>query len=135
MPPWICPKCDREFGRARQPHVCVPGGTVDETFAGRPEVQRRIYDAVIQYVRSLGSVHEDAVSVGVFLKRPRTFVQVRPRSRDVVLFLWLPRQVEDPRIGRVRLRIHMITTCAHEWVVAATDSWARPGIMTLLGGS
>ena len=101
MRAWSCPKCGREFGRARQPHVCVPAGTVEDTFAGRPEVQRRIYAAVIRHLQALGPVHEDAVGVGVFLKRPRTFVQVRPRSRDVVLYLWLPRPVDDPRIGRI----------------------------------
>lgn len=101
MARWTCPACDREFGRRHQPHVCVPGGTVDETFTGRPAVFREIYDAVIEHVRPLGEVHEDAVSVGVFLKRPRTFAQVRPRSRDVVLFVWLSREVGDPRIGRV----------------------------------
>jgi hypothetical protein len=98
---WTCPECDREFGRTRQSHVCVPGGTLDDTFSGRPEIQRRIYDAVADHVRSLGPVHEDAVGVGVFLKSLRTFAQVRPRTRDVALFLWLPRQVEDRRIGRI----------------------------------
>ncbi|GAA3450671.1 hypothetical protein [Dactylosporangium matsuzakiense] len=30
MARWICPECEREFDRARQGHVCVPGGTVDD---------------------------------------------------------------------------------------------------------
>ena len=101
MARWRCPDCDREFGRSRQSHVCVPAGTVAQTFDGRPEVQRQVYEAVAQHVRSLGPVHEDAVGVGVFLKRERTLVEVRPRSRDVVLLLCLPRRVQDPRVSRI----------------------------------
>jgi hypothetical protein len=43
---WTCPRCDREFARANQSHVCVPGCSVDECFADRPAVQRDIYDAL-----------------------------------------------------------------------------------------
>jgi uncharacterized protein DUF5655 len=52
-------------------------------------------------LESLGPVHEDAVGVGVFLKRDRKLAEVRPRSRDVSLALYLPRAVHDPRIARV----------------------------------
>jgi hypothetical protein len=101
VPRWICPHCDREFGRERQSHTCVPGITVDAAFAGRPPWARAIYDAIAGHVRSLGPVHEDAVSVGVFLKSDRKLAEVRPRSRDVSLALYLPRLVRDRRIAKV----------------------------------
>ena len=101
MPRWNCPRCDREFGRARQSHTCVPGVTVDASFAGRPPAQRAIYDEIIAHVASLGPVHEDAVSVGVFLKADRKLAEVRPRSRDVWLALYLPRPDRDPRFARI----------------------------------
>lgn len=101
MPRWTCPRCDREFGRAHQSHTCVPGCTVDATFAGRPPGLRAIYDAIAGHLLGLGPVHEDAVGVGVFLKRDRKLAEVRPRSRDVSLALYLPRPVRDPRISRV----------------------------------
>jgi hypothetical protein len=101
VPRWTCPRCDREFGRAHQSHTCVPGCTVDDTFAGHPPAQRAIYAAIIGHLRSLGLVHEDAVGVGVFLKRDRKLAEVRPRSRDVSLSLYLPRPVHDPRFSRV----------------------------------
>lgn len=98
---WSCPRCDREFGRAHQGHTCVPGCTVDETFAGHSAGQRAVYDAILAHLESLGPVHEDAVGVGVFLKRDRKLAEVRPRSRDVLLGLYLPRPVHDPRIAKV----------------------------------
>ena len=101
MPRWTCPRCDREFGRERQSHTCVPGCTVDTTFAGRQPRLRAVYHAILAHVESLGPVHEDAVSVGVFLKADRKLAEVRPRSQDVWLALYLPRPVRDPRFARV----------------------------------
>lgn len=98
MTRWTCPRCDREFARARQSHTCVPGCTVDATFAGRPPRMRAVYDAIVDHLATLGPVHEDAVSVGVFLKRERKVAEVRPRSADVLLLIFLPHRVENARI-------------------------------------
>src|SRR5512142_1391063 len=100
MPRWVCPHCDRKFGADHQAHTCVPGCTVDDTFAGSPPGQRRAYDALIAYLQTLGPVHEDAVQVGVFLKRQRKFAEIRPMARALSLNLVLPRTVRDRRIVR-----------------------------------
>jgi hypothetical protein len=97
---WICPYCDREFGRTRQAHVCLPGSTVDDTFAGRPPVQREICAQVVDYLASLGEVHLDAVRVGVFIKTDRTVVELRPKARSLELWLNLRRTIDHPRIAR-----------------------------------
>ncbi|WIV54361.1 DUF5655 domain-containing protein [Amycolatopsis nalaikhensis] len=96
---WTCPRCDREFARAGQGHTCVPGCTVEDTFAGKPPWQREVYDAVLEHVHTLGDVHEDAVKVGVFLKREHKLAELRPRSRDVLVYLWLPHPVTTARIA------------------------------------
>ena len=62
---------------------------------------RAVYDAIMAHPLDLGPVHEDAVGVGVFLKRDHKLAEVRPRSRDVSLALYLPRRVNHPRISRV----------------------------------
>jgi hypothetical protein len=97
---WICPRCEREFDRARQSHTCVPGNTVAETFAGGREWQRPICDAVIAYVEALGPLHVDAVGVGVFLKHQSKFAELRPMARALSLSLVLPRPVEHDRFTR-----------------------------------
>ena len=99
MPRWVCPRCDREFGVEHQAHTCVPGCTVDDTFAYSPPGQRRTYDTIMAYLRSLGPVLEDAVQVGVFLKR-RKFAEIRPMSRALSFSLVLPRTVRDSRVLR-----------------------------------
>jgi hypothetical protein len=100
MARWTCPRCDREFGRANQSHTCLPGGSVDGSFAGRPPVQRQIYDAIVEQLETLGPVHADSVQVGVFLKRERKLAEVRPMARSLSLELVLPRLLDDPRIMR-----------------------------------
>lgn len=71
------------------------------SFAGHPGWMRVVYDAIVEHLRGLGPVHEDAVGVGVFLKSDRKIAEVRPRSRDVWLGLNLPRLVDDRRVTRV----------------------------------
>jgi hypothetical protein len=101
---WICPRCDREFERTHQAHVCVPGCSVDETFAGRDPVQRAIYEELMAHLTTLGPVHADAVRVGVFLKSDRKLAEVRPMARSLSLALTLPRVLQDGRIAR-RIRL------------------------------
>lgn len=97
---WVCPACEREFDRKHQSHVCVPGCTLEECFAGRPEAQRAAYDAIADFVESLGPVHFDVVRVGVFLKRQRTFAEIRPMARALSVEFVLPRTIHGARITR-----------------------------------
>jgi hypothetical protein len=80
--------------------VCVPGCTVEETFAGHNPVYRQIYDEIMTHLDALGPVHADAVQVGVFLKAANKIGEIRPKARSLQLYLSLPRTVEDPRIAR-----------------------------------
>ena len=100
MARWSCPRCEREFARTRQSHVCVPGGTVAETFAGRPEYQRATYEAIMAHLRMLGPVHVDAVGVGVFLKSDRKFAEVRPMARALSLDILSTHTIAHPRVVR-----------------------------------
>lgn len=100
MTRWTCPHCDREFGRRGQSHLCVPGCTVEETFAAHPD-QLPAYEAVTAFLDSLGPYHADAVGVGVFLKTSRTVAEVRPKSRWLSLEIALRRRVDHPRVSRV----------------------------------
>jgi len=97
---WTCPRCDREFGRTRQSHDCVPGNTVEVSFAKRPE-QRPIYDAIIDHVKALGPVHVDPVQIGVFLKSDRKLAEFRPKQKWLSASLYLARRLEDARVARV----------------------------------
>ncbi len=68
MPPWTCPECDRSFGRRNQSHMCEPVTSVDAWFADRPPEFRRIHDAVVKHLESLGKIEVDPVEVGILIK-------------------------------------------------------------------
>jgi hypothetical protein len=97
---WVCPHCGRLFGRAGQSHDCAPGLTLEEYFATGPAHERPIFDAVMAYVETLGPVHADIVSVGVFLKNPRKFAELRPKDRWVAISFSLRRRAKHPTVTR-----------------------------------
>ncbi|MGZ6979417.1 MAG: DUF5655 domain-containing protein, partial [Acidimicrobiia bacterium] len=73
MGPWTCPSCHRQFGRRNQSHECAPAITLEEYFSTGPARERPIFEAVIAHLETVGPVHVEPVSVGIFIKRSRTF--------------------------------------------------------------
>lgn len=74
--------------------------SLDEYFSSGPARERPVFEAVIQHLDSVGPVHVEPVSVGVFLKRDRTFAELRPMRQWVALSFSLTRRVEHSRITR-----------------------------------
>jgi hypothetical protein len=100
MPVWVCPKCRRQFGRQRQSHECSPAMTLDEYFSTGPDRERPIFEAVAAHLESVGPIHVEPVSVGIFIKRSRTFVELRPKVKWEALSFALPRVEDSQRIAR-----------------------------------
>ena len=88
MTPWRCPKCDRQFGRRAQSHECAPAMALEDYFATGPPHERPVFEAVMAHLRQVGPVHVEPVSVGIFLKRSRTFAELRPRTKWVAVARW-----------------------------------------------
>jgi hypothetical protein len=97
---WICPTCGRHFGRVNQSHECAPAMSLEEYFSTGPDRERPIFEAVMRHLDAVGPVHVEPVSVGIFLKRDRSFSQLRPMRQWVALSFSLPRRVQHPRITR-----------------------------------
>jgi hypothetical protein len=74
--------------------------TLDEYFRTGPARERPIFEAVLAHVESLGEVHVEPVAVGIFIKRSRSFLELRPKRDWVALSFPLRRVVEHPRIAR-----------------------------------
>lgn len=106
MDGWTCPDCERLFARARQSHECEPGLSLDEYFATGPPHEREIYEAVMAHVTTLGDVHPDIVSVGIFLKNPHTFASLRPMRRWEALGFGLRRVARHRTIVRTVTEYH-----------------------------
>ena len=100
MPGWVCPDCGRHFRRKGQSHECSPAMSIEEYFSTGPPHERPIFEAVMAHLDTVGPVHVEPVSVGIFLKRAQTFAQLRPKDRWVALSFWLPRREQHPTIVR-----------------------------------
>jgi hypothetical protein len=100
MRAWTCPDCGRRFGRARQSHDCAPAMTLDEYFATGPPHERPVFDAVMHHLERVGPVYVEPVSVGIFLKNPRKFAELRPLQRWTALSFYLRRPAGHRTIVR-----------------------------------
>jgi hypothetical protein len=100
MQAWTCPECKRQFGRRNQSHDCAPGMSKEQYFSTGPDLERQVYEAVAAHLETLGPVHTEYVSVGIFFKRVRTFAELRPMRNRVRLSLLLSRRFKHPRFVR-----------------------------------
>ena len=74
--------------------------TLDEYFATGPSHERPVFDAVMRHLADVGPVHVEPVSVGIFLKNPRKFAELRPLQRWTALSFFLRRPVSHRTIVR-----------------------------------
>jgi hypothetical protein len=74
--------------------------SLEDYFSSGPERERPIFDAVMRYLDGVGPVHVEPVSVGIFLKNPRKFAELRPMQHWVALSFSLSRQVRHRTIVR-----------------------------------
>lgn len=131
VPVWTCPDCQRRFACTRQGHECAPAMTVEEYFSTGPPHERPVFDAVMAAVDAspeMGPVHVEPVSVGVLLKRSRTFAELRPKTTWVAVTFLHPRTVYSPRIARKvleagALRYHAVNVRAAEEVDDELIGW------------
>ena len=54
----------------------------------------------MRHLEEVGPVHADIVSVGIFLKNPRKFAELRPMQGWVALSFWLGRRANHRLITR-----------------------------------
>lgn len=74
--------------------------SLEEYFSTGPARERPVFEAVMAHLETLGDVHVEPVSVGIFLKRSRGFAELRPMRDWVALSFSLRRSVRHPRISR-----------------------------------
>jgi Domain of unknown function (DUF5655) len=74
--------------------------SLEEYFSTGPAHERPVFDAVMAHLRPVGPVHVEPVSVGIFLKRARTFAELRPMTKWVAMSFSLPRPARHRSIKR-----------------------------------
>ena len=124
----MCPECGRQFGRTNQGHECAPAMSVEEYFSTGPPFERPVYDAVMAHLGTVGPVHVEPVSVGIFLKRSRTFAELRPMTKWVAVSFSLSRTVQSHRVARKvidsgRSRYHVVNVAVPDEVDEQLCEW------------
>jgi len=74
--------------------------TIDEYFSTGPPHERPVFDEVLRRLDGIGPIHIEPVSVGIFLKRAKTFVELRPMTKWVAVSFSLRRVARHPLITR-----------------------------------
>lgn len=74
--------------------------TLDEYFSTGPAHERPVFDAVHAFVSTLGPIHVEPVSVGVFIKKAGTWMELRPMTKWVAMAFPLARRVTHPQMSR-----------------------------------
>jgi hypothetical protein len=102
--------------------------SLEEYFSTGPPRERPIFEAVMAHLESVGPVHVEPVSVGIFLKRSRTFAELRPKQRWVALFFVVSRVVHSPTIARTlkgsgRRTFHVVNLVGPEDVDDEVRAW------------
>jgi predicted transport protein len=81
--------------------VCLPTVAIDDYFAARPAGERAIFDAVVGHLLAVDSdIDVEAATVGILVKKRRTFVELRPKTRWVELSIMLTRPIDDRRVSK-----------------------------------
>ena len=74
--------------------------SLEEYFSTGPAHERPVFDAVMRYLADAGPLHVEPVSVGIFLKNPSNFAEVRPMQKWVAVSFSLRRRAAHRTIVR-----------------------------------
>ena len=74
--------------------------SLEEYFSTGPPHERPIFEAVMAALEDVGPIHVEPVSVGIFLKRSRSFAELRPMQKWVALTFSLSHTVHHRLITR-----------------------------------
>jgi hypothetical protein len=104
--------------------------TVDALFAGKDPSVRRTYDRILEVLRAVGEVREDAKKSSIHLVRATGSAGVHPRKSALVLNIRLDRPLQSDRLlksERVSAnRYHNeLRLQAPEDVDAEIEAWLR----------
>lgn len=80
--------------------------SLEEYFSTGPAHERPIFEVVMRHLKTVGPVHVEPVSVGIFLKRARSFAQLRPMQQWVAMSFSLPQPVRHRTITRKVQQYH-----------------------------
>ena len=109
--------------------------SLDDYFATGPPHERPVFDAVMAGLADVGPIHVEPVSVGIFLKRARTFAELRPMTRWVAVSFGLEHTISSARIARKvidtgRSKYHVVNVRTPDEVDDELLAWLTEAYLT-----
>ena len=74
--------------------------TLEDYFSTGPAHERPVFEVIMRHLDTVGPVHVEPVSVGIFLKNVGKFAELRPMQRWVALSFSLSHPVSHRTITR-----------------------------------
>lgn len=102
--------------------------SLEEYLSTGPPFERPVFEAVMAHLETLGPVHVEPVSVGIFVKKSGSFLELRPMARWVALSFRVPYRIRHPKIARKpvpagELTFHVVNLRGAEDVDDDVRSW------------
>jgi hypothetical protein len=104
--------------------------TLEDYLATGPPHERPVVEAVLAGLADVDPIHVEPVSVGIFLKRSRTFAELRPMTKWVAVSFALERTLTSQRISRKvydggRFKYHVVNVRTAAEVDDQLLAWLR----------
>ena len=97
---WTCPKCERSFKRRDQQHSCVLISKED-LFAKRPPELKKLYEVLVNELKSLGDYKEETLSPDViYFKTKSTFFAVKVKKSFLEVEFFLDHHENSPVVSK-----------------------------------
>ena len=100
-PLWRCPKCRRAFANRNQTHACGRHRLATH-FQGKDPHVRRIYEAVVAMLKSIGPVRVLPEKTRIAFQVRMSFAQVTPRKQWLDGHVILARRLQHARFTTVQ---------------------------------
>ncbi|MEO1064129.1 MAG: DUF5655 domain-containing protein [Actinomycetota bacterium] len=107
MATWTCEECGREFGSRGQGHMCAPGVSLEDFFAGGGPWLEPVFEAVHGHLSTLdGELIVDPLERLVQFKHGPVFCAIRSMKKWAALSFSLGHEVTSSRISRKVVEHH-----------------------------
>jgi len=128
-PLWTCPRCGNDFVNRNQTHSCMRH-TLEDSFAGKPERIRELFDRFRAMVEACGpaKVVPYRNKVG-FMVRVR-FAGAVPKKEWLEVGFWLTRRIQSRRFRKIETiypnaHIHTLRITAPEDLDGEVAGWVK----------
>lgn len=97
---WICPTCERTFGKTNQSHMCVVK-TIDDIFMGVADPIVLAFDAIFQVVMTWDPISAGATVKAVVFTNYKAWLVIRPMKKVLDVKFYTDEPVDSDVFAKV----------------------------------